>query len=38
MFYQVFLSPQVKLFAIVTYKYGKYELPKDLRLRILGNS
>ena len=30
MFYQVFLSPQVKLFAIVTYKYGKYELPHEL--------
>ena len=41
MFYQVFLSPQVKLCAIVTYKHGIYELhfdfPNDLKLRILGN-
>ena len=39
MFYQIFLSPQVKRWAIVTYKYGIYELPhelpNDLRLRIL---
>ena len=40
-FYQSFLSPQVKRYAIITYKHGIYELsdelPKDLRLRILGN-
>ena len=37
MFYQVFLSPQVKRWIIITYKYGIYELPhklpNDLRLR-----
>ena len=41
MFYQIFLSPQVKRWAIITYKHGIYELPRDLpndlRLRILGN-
>ena len=41
MFYQTFLSPQVKSCAIITYKHGMYELPhqlpNDLRLRILGN-
>ena len=41
MFYQIFLSPQVKRWAIVTYKHGIYELPhelrNDLRLRKLGN-
>ena len=42
MFYQIFLSPQVKRCAIITYKHGIYELPhelqNDLRLRkILGN-
>ena len=39
--YQIFLSPQVKRWAIITYKRGIYELPhelpNDLRLRILGN-
>ena len=39
--YQIFLSPQVKRDAIITYKHGIYELPhelrNDLRLRILGN-
>ena len=39
MFYQIFLSPQVKRWAIFTYKHGIYELPhelpNDLRLRIL---
>ena len=39
MFYQIFLSPQVKRLAIITYKHGIYELPhelrKDLRLKIL---
>ena len=41
MFYQIFLSSQVKQRAIITYKHGIYELthdlPNDLRLRILGN-
>ena len=44
MFYQIFLSPQVKRCAIITYKHGIYklphELPNDLRLkdlRKLGN-
>ena len=41
MFYQIFLSPQVKRWAIVTYKHGIYELPDELpnnlRLRILGH-
>ena len=36
MFYQIFLSSQVKQWAINTYKHGVYELPhellKDLRL------
>ena len=40
MFYQIFLSPQVKRCAIVTYKHGIYELPQelpnDLRLGIVG--
>ena len=41
MFNQIFLSPQVKLWAIITYKHGIFqlpqELPNDVRLRILGN-
>ena len=37
MFYQIFLAPQVKRRAIITYKHGIYELPNDLKLRILGN-
>ena len=39
MFYQIFLSPQVKWWAIITYKEYElpHELPNDLRLRILGN-
>ena len=40
-FYQIFLSLQVKWYAIITYKTSIYqlphELPNDLRLRILGN-
>ena len=36
MFYQIFLSPQVKRCAIITYKHGIYDLPHklpiDLRL------
>ena len=42
MFCQIFLSPQVKRCAIITYKHGMYEMPyellNDLRLSILGNS
>ena len=30
MFYQVLLSPQVKLWAIITYKHDTYELPHEL--------
>ena len=41
MFYQILLSPQVKRWAIITDKHSiyklTYELPNDLRLRILGN-
>ena len=41
MFYQIFLSPQVKWCANITYKHGMdefpQELPNDLRLRILAN-
>ena len=41
MFYQIFLSTQMKRCAIITYEHGIYdlpqELPNDLRLKILGN-
>ena len=41
MFYQIFLSAQVKRLAIIAYKHATYELPhelpNDLRLMILGN-
>ena len=37
MFYQIFLSPQVKRCAIITYKQGIYELPNHLELRISRN-
>ena len=30
MFYQIFLSTQVKQWAIITYKHGIYELPHKL--------
>ena len=30
MFYQIFLSPQMKRRAITTYKHGIYELPHEL--------
>ena len=37
MFYQIFLSPEVKRWAIITYEHGIYELPhgfpNNLRLR-----
>ena len=40
MFHQIFLSPQVKRWAINTYQDGIYELlhelPNELRLKILG--
>ena len=41
MFYQIFVSAQVKWIVIISNKHGIYELPhelpNDLRLRILGN-
>ena len=41
MFWKNFLTPQIKRWAIITYKHGIYELLhellNDLRLRILGN-
>ena len=41
MIYQIFLSPRVKRWAIITYKHGMYQLPHELlnylRLRILEN-
>ena len=41
MFYKFFISLQMKIFAIITYKHGIYYLPKyfsrDIRLRILRN-
>ena len=41
MFYQIFLSPQVMRWAIITYKHGTYELPHELlnylKLRILAH-
>ena len=37
MFYQIFLSPQMKRIVIISDKHGIYELPNDLRLRKLGN-
>ena len=41
MFYQIFLSPQAKWYAIITYRHGIYELSlelhNDLRHRISGN-
>ena len=30
MFYQIFISPQVKRWAIITYKYDIYEVPHKL--------
>ena len=41
MFYHIFLSPQVKRWAVITNKHGIHQLPHELsnalRLRILGN-
>ena len=41
MFYQIFLSPQVKECVIIAYKHGIYELrykfSNDLTISILGN-
>ena len=31
MFYQIFLSPQVKQCAIITYKHGIFELRQELQ-------
>ena len=31
MFYQIFLSLQVKWCAIITYKHGIYELPHEIK-------
>ena len=36
-FLPIFFSPQVKRSAIITYKHSIYELPNNLRIRILGN-
>ena len=36
MFYQIFLSSQVKRLAIITYKHGIYELPHDLLDNVVG--
>ena len=30
LFYQIFLSPQLKRCAIIAYKHGIYELPHEL--------
>ena len=42
MFYQIFLSPQVKRRVIITYKHGihelLHELPKDLSKNFVNNS
>ena len=42
MFYQIFLSPQVKGSVIISNKHGTYKLLHELlnylRLRILGNN
>ena len=35
MFYQIFLSPKVKRYAIITYKHDIYELPHELGHKIL---
>ena len=41
MYYQIFLSPQVKRWAIINFKHViaalPHELPNDVRLRIPGN-
>ena len=41
MFYQIFLSPQVKRIAIISNKHGLHELPHELKdyliLGMLGN-
>ena len=37
MFYQIFLSPQLKRIVIIRNKHGIYELPNNLRLTILQN-
>ena len=30
MFFQIFYLPQIKQYAIITYKHGIYELPHEL--------
>ena len=37
MFFQIFFSPQVKRYMIITYKHGIFELQNDLRLGNLEN-
>ena len=41
MFFQIFFSPQVKQYAIITYKHGTYDLPHEmpnsLRFKIFRN-
>ena len=37
MFGQISLSPQLKRSAIISNKHATYELPEELRFRILGN-
>ena len=37
MFYQIFLSAQVKQCTIITFKHGMYDFLSDVRRRILGN-
>ena len=38
MFYHIFLSPQVKQCAIITYKHGIFELPRKLPNDLKGGS
>ena len=37
MFYKIFLLQQMKQSVTVNNKHGIYELPNDLRFKILGN-
>ena len=32
MFYQIFISPQVKRCSIISYNHGIYELPHEFRM------
>ena len=38
MFYHIFLSPQVKQCAIITYKHGIFDLPRKLPNDLRGGS